>query len=148
MYNIAMRMLGNKMDAEDVIQDAFVTAFRKIGDYRGEASFGAWLRRIVVNHCINFLQRNKSFFESLDSQTGQFQEEDNEEEAYGFPPEMIHGAVKNLPEGSRVVLNLFLFEGYKHREIAAMLNISESTSKSQYQRAKMLLKEKLMDHEK
>jgi len=148
MYNLAMRMLGNKMDAEDVIQDAFVTAFRKIGDYRGEASFGAWLRRIVVNHCINFLQRNKSFFESLESQTEPIQSEDNNDEVYGFSPEIIHGAVKMLPKGSRVVLNLFLFEGYKHREIATMLNISESTSKSQYQRAKTLLKEKLMNHEK
>jgi len=148
MYNIAMRMLANKMDAEDVIQDAFVTAFRKIGDYRGEASFGSWLRRIVVNHCINFLQRNKSFFESLDSQIEQAWVEDNDDEAYEFSPEMIHEAVKVLPAGSRIVLNLYLFEGYKHREIAAMLSISESTSKSQYQRAKTLLKEKLMNYEK
>lgn len=72
-------MLANKMDAEDVIQDAFVTAFRKIGDYRGEASFGSWLRRIVVNHCINFLQRSKSFFESLDTQIEQAQVEDNDD---------------------------------------------------------------------
>jgi len=148
MYNIAMRMLANKMDAEDAIQEAFVTAFRKIGDYRGDASFGSWLRRIVVNQCINFLQRNKSFFDSLDTQIEQAQVEENDDEAYGFSPEMIHEAVKMLPEGSRVVLNLFLFEGYKHREISAMLNISESTSKSQYQRAKTLLKEKLMNYEK
>jgi len=144
MYNIAMRMLANKMDAEDVLQEAFIMAFRKIEDYRHEASFGAWLRRIVINHCINFLHRSKSFFESLESHIENLREEDAEEGEYKFSPEMIHEAVKSLPEGSRVVLNLYLFEGYKHREIACVLNISESTSKSQYQRAKFLLKKKLL----
>ena len=144
MYNIAMRMLANKMDAEDVMQEAFVAAFKKIGDYREESSFGAWLRRIVINHCLNFLQRSKEFFESLDNQCDTLRDDNSDEDDYNMSPKMIHEAVKTLPEGSRVVLNLFVFEGYKHREISAMLNISESTSKSQYQRAKNLLKEKLM----
>lgn len=144
MYNIAMRMLVNKMDAEDVLQEAFVTAFKKIGDYRGDAPVGAWLRRIVINHCINFLQRSKSFFESLEEQGIEIRDESDEEDGGDFSPEKIHEAVKSLPEGSRVVLNLYLFEGYKHREIATVLNISESTSKTQYQRAKTLLREKLL----
>ena len=147
MYNIAMRMLANKMDAEDVIQEAFVSAFRKIGDYRREATFGAWLRRIVINHCINFMQRKKSFFESLDDENVEAVDDAADRQDLTFSPEVIHASVKMLPEGSRVILNLYLFEGYKHREIAQMLEISESTSKSQYQRAKKLLKEKLMEHE-
>lgn len=147
MYNVAMRMLANKMDAEDVMQEAFVSAFRKIDTYRQEASFGAWLRKIVINHCINFMQRKRSFFENLDESLADDAANDEENENYAFPPELIHESVKLLPEGSRVVLNLHLFEGYKHREIAQMLGISESTSKSQYQRAKILLKERLMQHE-
>jgi RNA polymerase sigma-70 factor (ECF subfamily) len=144
MYNIAMRMLANKMDAEDVLQEAFVAAFRNIGKYGGKAPFGSWLRRIVINHCINFLQRSKSFFESLEDNSVNVQHEDSDEDAYGFSAEKIHEAVKALPDGSRLVLNLYLFEGYKHREIATMLNISESTSKSQYQRAKKILKQILL----
>lgn len=147
MYNICMRMLANKMDAEDVMQEAFVAAFRRIEDYRGEASFGSWLRRIIINHCINFLQRQRKFFESLDNAPPDAERTDDEEADYQFPPEVIHGAVKSLPEGSRVVLNLYLFEGYKHREIAKMTGISESTSKSQYKRAKILLKERLLNYE-
>lgn len=143
MYNIAMRMLANKMDAEDVIQEAFVAAFRKIGDYRGESSFGSWLKRIVINHCINFLKRKKEFFQSLDEHPEIARETVEDEREYDFSPEQIQGAIKTLPQGARLVLNLFLLEGYKHRQIAGMLNISESTSKSQYQRAKVLLKEKL-----
>lgn len=144
MYNIAMRMVANKMDAEDVLQESFVTAFRKIGDYRGEASIGGWIRRIVVNQSINFLQRNKSFFESLEEMGLDVRHESDDKVSGEFSPEKIHEAVKSLPEGCRVVLNLYLFEGYKHREISSMLNISESTSKTQYQRAKFLLKEKLL----
>lgn len=148
MYNIAMRMLANRMDAEDVMQEAFVAAFRKIGDYRGEAAFGAWLKRIVINHCINFMQRSRSFFESLEEKAVEPEADLPEDDDYAFPPEMIHEAVKMLPEGSRVVLSLYLLEGYKHREIAGIIGISESTSKSQYQRAKVLLKERLLKYEK
>lgn len=147
MYNVAMRMLANKMDAEDVMQEAFVSAFRKIDDYRQDASFGAWLRKIVINHCINFMQRKRSFFKNLDESFAEAADFFEENEDYVFPPELIHESVKLLPEGSRIVLNLHLFEGYKHREIAQMLKISESTSKSQYQRAKILLKERLLQHE-
>jgi RNA polymerase sigma-70 factor (ECF subfamily) len=147
MYNIAMRMLANKMDAEDVMQEAFVNAFRKIDDYRQDASFGAWLKKIVINHCINFMQRKRSFFESLDESNVDAKDDTGETENYAFPPELIHESLKLLPEGSRVILNLHLFEGYKHREIAQMLEISESTSKTQYQRAKILLKERLLQYE-
>ena len=145
MYNIALRLLANKMDAEDALQEAFVQAFKNIEDYRGEAAFGAWLRKIVINYCLNFLQRNKTIFESLEEQNESVEQQETEkqEDAYGFQPEQIQQAILKLPEGSRIVLNLYLLEGYKHREIAAMLHISESTSKSQYQRAKKLLKQTL-----
>jgi RNA polymerase sigma-70 factor (ECF subfamily) len=148
MYNIAIRLLANRMDAEDVLQEAFVAAFRKIGDFRGESGFGAWLKRIVINHCINFLKSKKACFVDLDSQHQDFPDGNGENDDDRFEPEIIHEMIKSLPDGSRIVLNLFLLEDYKHREIAQLLGISESTSKSQYQRAKMLLQEKLMMYEK
>ncbi len=147
MYNIAIRLLANRMDAEDVLQEAFVAAFSKIGDFRGTSTFGAWLRRIVINHCINFLKARRQFLEDLEAHHATVAADGWEITDHRPDPEAIHAAVKSLPEGARTVFSLFLLEGYAHREIAGMLGISESTSKTQYQRAKALLKEKLV-HEK
>lgn len=142
MYNICMRMLPNRIDAEDVLQDAFVSAFRNLKSYRGESSFGAWLKRIVINKSIDFLRRKHSFmFDEINEQVAATGLEDE-----GIPeldPAVVHHAVKELPEGARVVFSLFCLEGYRHKEIAETLGISESTSKSQYLRARTMLQEKL-----
>ena len=148
MYNIAIRLLANKMDAEDILQEAFVAAFGKLDKFREESTFGAWLKRIVINHCINFLKSKKQVFEEFDNQTALVIDDGWEGVDQNYDLEEVHEAIKTLPDGARAVFNLFLLEGYKHHEIATMLNISESTSKSQYQRAKLLLKEKLVRHEK
>jgi RNA polymerase sigma-70 factor (ECF subfamily) len=142
MYNICIRMVPNKIDAEDVLQDAFVSAFRNLKSYRGDSSFGAWLKRIVINKCIDFLRQKRSFI--LDEFTDRVADIPETDE--GIPdldPEIVHHAIKELPEGARVVFNLFCMEGYRHKEIAETLGISESTSKSQYLRARTLLQEKL-----
>jgi RNA polymerase sigma-70 factor (ECF subfamily) len=148
MYNTAIRLLVNKMDAEDVLQEAFVAAFRKLDDFRGESTFGAWLKCIVINHCINFLKMKKLVFEDIQNHTSAMADGGLNWAEHAFNLEEIHETIKTLPGGARAVFNLFLLEGYKHQEIAAMLNISESTSKSQYQRAKLLMKEKLCGYEK
>lgn len=148
MFNIAIRLLANRMDAEDILQEAFVSAFRKIGDFRGDSAFGAWLKRIVINHCISFLKSKKQLFDDFSENYENLPDENPENDNCRFEPEFLHEMIKSLPDGSRIVLNLFLLEDYKHREIAQMLGISESTSKSQYQRALMLLKEKLVVYEK
>ena len=147
MYNIAIRLLANRMDAEDVLQEAFVAAFRNIGDFRESSTFGAWLRRIVINRCINFLKARQRFNADLEPDPDVLSDSEWEQADHSYDCEMIHTAVKSLPDGARAVFTLFLLEGYRHHEIAAMLDISESTSKSQYQRAKILLKEKLMHEE-
>ena len=142
MYNICIRMVSNKIDAEDVLQDAFVAAFKNLDRYRGNSSFGTWLKRIVINKCIDFLRRNRSLI--LDEMTEKVVDKSTMDE--GIPeldPELVHMAIKELPEGARVVFNLFCMEGYRHKEIAETLDISESTSKSQYLRARTLLQEKL-----
>lgn len=139
MYNTCIRIVANKFDAEDIIQESFVSAFSKMDGFRGDSSFGAWLKRIVVNKSLNHLRGKKLSYVDYDN----IQIEDTNSEVDDLPDipmEMIHEGIKSLPEKARVVLNLYLLEGYMHKEIAEMLGISESTSKSQYLRAKDLLK--------
>ncbi|HAF27598.1 MAG TPA: RNA polymerase subunit sigma-24 [Bacteroidales bacterium] len=142
MYNTCIRMVSNQFDAEDIIQESFVKAFNNLDSFRGESSFGSWLKRIVINQSITFLRKKKQNFQDIDD----LQILADEDEENSFPeidPMMIHESIKTLPEKARVVLNLYLLEGYIHKEIADILNITESTSKSQYLRAKQLLREKL-----
>jgi len=136
-------MVINKNDAEDIIQESFINAFSGIDRFRGESSFGTWLKRIVINNSLNHIRNKKIQFVDLD--TIQIDDTDSEEDDLpDIPMEVIHNSIKTLPDKARVVLNLYLLEGYLHREIASMLGISESTSRSQYLRAKNMLKEILL----
>lgn len=142
MYNVCIRMVNNRYDAEDILQEAFVKAFRQLKSFRFEAGFGSWLRRIVVNESLNFLRKRKDWQSDL----SMVADETHNEEEIGFPDipvEKVHFAIRELPEKARLVFTLYLVEEYRHREIAEMLNISVSTSKSQYQRACKLLREQL-----
>jgi RNA polymerase sigma-70 factor (ECF subfamily) len=136
-------MLSNSHDAEDVLQESFVNAFSKLKDFKGESTFGAWLKRIVINKCISQLRKNKLKL----VETGNVDFEKTElnfvADYSAINPEYIHHAIKELPEGSRVIFNLFALEGYKHKEISELLGISESTSKTQYFRARSILMNKL-----
>lgn len=139
MYNTCIRIVANQLDAEDIVQESFVTAFSKVDGFRGDSSFGAWLKRIVINKSLNHLRNKKLSFVDYDNIENE--ETDSEEnDLPDIPMEVIHQGIKALPDKARVVLNLYLLEGYMHKEIADMLGISESTSKSQYLRAKDLLK--------
>lgn len=144
MYNVSLRLLNNAADAEDVMQESFLAAFLRIGTYRGEVSFGSWLKRIVVNRSIDMLRSRKAGFtdadENLPDDGGDdaiFPEEEAGDAARTV--ERVRKALQGLPDGFRVVLTLFLFEGYDHEEIARILGISESTSRSQLARAKKKL---------
>lgn len=141
LYNLAMRYMSNKMDAEEIVQDTFITAFQKMDDYEGKGHFGMWLRRIAINKCTTILRKRKIYLEDIDDVNAS--EEIIEEVEENIDPAVIHSAIKELPERSRIVLNLYALEGYKHQEIAEMLGISESTSKTQYKRAKQILMKKL-----
>jgi RNA polymerase sigma-70 factor (ECF subfamily) len=142
MFNTALRIVGDPDDAEDVMQEAFLKAFAKIRTYRGEVSFGAWLKRIVVNKSLDFLRLRKDQI-SLE-EVGELEE--IEEDTSGVPEkwpavDQIKNAIAALPEGYRVVLTLILLEGYDHEEVAGILNISNATSRTQYHRAKKKLLE-------
>jgi RNA polymerase sigma-70 factor (ECF subfamily) len=141
LFNVGMRFMNNRMDVEEIVQDTFITAFRKIEDFEGKGHFVRWLRRIAINNCISVLRKRKIFFEDVNDihLAGDIYEDIEED----FDPAIVHEAIKELPERSRVVLILYALEGYKHQEIGEMLGITESTSKTQYRRAKQILMEKL-----
>jgi RNA polymerase sigma factor, sigma-70 family len=148
MYNICIRIVPIQADAEDIVQESFIKAFNNLDSYKGVSTFGAWLKRIVINTSINHLKKRKQWLVNIDELPIPIEDcSRNDLADEGFlnkiSPEMIHKAIKSLPIKARVVFNLYLLEGYLHKEIAEMLDISESTSKSQYQRALKLLQERL-----
>ena len=137
MYNICRRMMGDDDEAKDVLQDAFIHVFTKIRELRNIETFSAWIKRIVINHCINSLKAKKIMVYDIDEEVD-FSIEDLEADhrSIKYEAEKILKAIDRISEGCKAVLNLYLFEGYDHREIAQILNISESASKAQYSKAK------------
>ena len=145
MYSAALRIVNDEAEAEDVLQEAFLEAFTRIVDFRGDTTFGLWLKQIVINKSINYLRKRKAELVSLDGvdiadETHSDHQENEEREAVEWKVEEVKAAMKLLPDGYRVVLTLYLFEGYDHEEIAHILKISENTSRSQLMRAKTKLK--------
>ncbi|TXB63283.1 RNA polymerase sigma factor [Phaeodactylibacter luteus] len=148
MYNVCLRMLRHEQDAEDLLQNSFVDVFTKLHTFRYQASIGAWIKRIVVNNCINHLKRNRLRLEELEEEhakeTAPEPEGGNHQGvATKAEIERIRKAVLQLPDGYRVVFTLYAFEGYDHKEIADILGVSEATSKSQYSRARQKLRKLL-----
>jgi RNA polymerase sigma factor (sigma-70 family) len=137
MYNLAYRMLNNREDAEDMLQEAFFECFRSLETFRFESTFGAWLKKIVLNKCINQLKKKKIDVTLYDTLPPIVCEEDEET---SYDTRSIFKGIEMLPDGYRIILTLYLLEGYDHTEISQILGISESTSKSQYSRAKEKLK--------
>lgn len=137
MYNLAYRILNNREDAEDILQEAFVECFRSINTFRFESTFGAWLKKIVVNKCINQLKKKKIDITLCETLPPVIIDEDEE---VTYDTTKIFKGIETLPDGYRVILTLYLLEGYDHSEISQILGITESTSKSQYSRAKEKLR--------
>jgi RNA polymerase sigma factor (sigma-70 family) len=143
MYNVSVRITGREEDAEDALQEAFVSAFRNLASYRADSTFGAWLKRIVVNKSINVLKKRKHEWMPEDDAWDVPEDEDTGDYKEGLTIDRVKRAIEELPDGYRSVLSLYLLEGYDHEEIAGIMGISESTSKSQLNRAKGKLREKL-----
>lgn len=140
MFSICMRLLNNREEAEDVLQESFISAFKNIEQYSGEATFGSWLKRIVINKSLDAISKRKLNFVSVD-EVDVAEEYDEPEASYSI--EAVKEAVQRLPDGYRIILTLFLFENCSHKTIAEKLSISEGTSKSQYHRARKKLQELL-----
>ena len=142
MHNICLRMLNNETDAEDLLQNSFVDVFTKLHYFRFDSSIGAWIKRIVINNCINFLKKKRLKTVEMDERDVAAEIVDTSDwKEIQLSVDRVQEGIQRLPEGYRVVLTLYLLEGYDHKEIAEILNISSSTSKSQYSRAKKKLRE-------
>ncbi len=142
MYNTSLRIVNDTMEAEDIMQESFLSAFEKIDTYSGTVSFGAWLKKIVVNRSLDYLNKRKAVFEDIDSHAGIRDERDDDAERYeelDIRVEEVKQAIDRLPDGYRVILSLYLLEGYDHDEIAEIMSINSSTSRSQLSRAKQKL---------
>jgi len=137
MFNLAYRMTNNREDAEDILQETFTECFRNIGSFRFESTFGAWLKSILINRSINYIKKKKVTLVYPSDMPDILEETDDHQE---YNPEKIFRGIEKLPDGYRVILTLYLLEGYDHTEISQILGITESTSKSQYSRAKIKLR--------
>ena len=148
MYNVSMRILQHQAEAEDALQEAFIKVFNNIEQYRNESSIGSWIKQIVTNTCLNALRKKKLVLNELDENIEVSENDDESESENDFSTEEIKEAIEQLPQGYRVIFNLFMFENYAHKQIAEMLEISESTAKSQLFKAKRKLKEILLQKKK
>jgi len=141
MYNTSLRIVNNTADAEDVLQEAFLDAFRSLHDFHYRSTFGAWLKKIVINKSINVLRTRKVNLvdmETTDLHSVSDEETINEEEIQ-YRVEEVKKTIRKLPDGYRTVLSLYLLEGYDHEEISHILGISHNTVRTQYVRAKQKL---------
>lgn len=141
MFSTSLRIVKNHADAEDVLQEAFIDIHRNLHQYSGQSTVGAWMKRIVINKSIDFLRKKKVHFEEIQDQNEfeyQSQPANNDGSIKLKVNEVIAG-IQKLPPGYRTVLSLYLLEGYDHKEIAQVLQVSESTTRTQYIRAKKRL---------
>ena len=144
MYSVSLRILNNAVEAEDAMQEAFIAAFGQLSTFKGEVTFGAWLKKIVINRSIDLLRKRKIQYDDLSKLAQSEYEDDDEQGSYDeITPEMVKQAIEKLKDNYRVVLTLFLIEGYDHDEIAQILNITNGTSRTIYHRAKGQLKNEL-----
>ncbi len=144
MYNTSLRIVSNPAEAEDIMQEAFLMAFSKINTYKGEVSFGSWLKRIVINKSIDYCRGKRLKFEELDERVETAEENEQVDDAeMKVLLKKIKNAIEMLADGYRIVLSLYLLEGYDHEEIGQILNISTSSSRSQLARARQKLLELL-----
>ncbi len=145
MYNTALRIVNHTAEAEDIMQESFLDAFRKIGEYRGDASFGTWLRKIVVNKSVDAFRKVKNLIpiEDVDSDMADLNGDEDHLGVLYSRVEDIRKAIHLLPDTYRVILSLHLLEGYDHEEISQILDISNNLSRTRYSRARQKLLEYL-----
>ncbi len=140
MLFVCKRYCKEQEDAEDVLQDSFIKIFGSLEKYKHEGSFEGWMRRIVVNSCLDFLRKQKQLNDTASLEDHAYKLEDESFSNKTLEVEDLMKMIERMPKGYQVVFNLFAIEGYSHKEIADLLSISEETSKSQYFRARAFLK--------
>ena len=144
MLGVCYRFAKNREDAEDMLQEGFIKVFTQIDQFRNEGALEGWIRRIVVHTCINILKKNKKFSDSVEISQAHNIHTREEMIPSIMQAKQVVECIRLLPLGYKTVLNLYAIEGYSHKEIAFLLDIEESTSRSQYTRAKSMLEEILI----
>lgn len=148
MFTIALRYVKDSFVAEDMMQDSFIKAFQSMHSFKGEVSFGAWIKKIVIHHSLDWLKKKKIEFVAINEEV--YEREQEKEDwtiASSLQADVIANAIQSLKEKYSLVLSLYLLEGYDHQEIAQVLGISEVTSRTHLMRGKKQLQELLKDHE-
>jgi RNA polymerase sigma factor (sigma-70 family) len=150
MLGVCYRFAQNKEDAEDMLQESFIKVYQQMHTFQNKGSFEGWIRKIVVHTCINILKKHKKFAETFDIDAANYLAVKEESIASILQNKQIIECIRLLPLGYRTVLNLYAIEGYSHKEVGDMLDIGESTSRSQYTRARnmlegILIKRKVID---
>lgn len=148
MLGVCMRYASNRDEAEDIVQEGFIKVFQRITSFRREGSFEGWIKRIMINQALNHYRKNRkqpyhSVIEEIDETEILNLEEP--EPLDPIPADTLLNMIQKLPEGYRMVFNLYVFEEYSHKEIAESLNVSESTSKTQLLKARRLLRKKIIE---
>ena len=143
LFGVCLRYAAGRQEAEDLLQDGFIQIFKDLYQYRPTGSFPGWLRKVVVNVALQHLRKKKNLFATVELDRIANQHETEEDLFSSFRAKALLKMVQQLPEGYRAVFNLYVIEGYSHKEIAKQLGINESTSKSQLSRAKAMLRKLL-----
>lgn len=145
MYGICLRFAGNKMEADDILQEGFIKILTKLKDFRNEGSFEGWIRKTMINTAINYYRKNLRNSKYLNIDELEVPVSNYEENIFDkISREELINLIQELPNGYRTVFNLNVVEGYTHKEIGEMLNISDNTSKSQLTRARSILQKKVL----
>ena len=143
MFSVCMRYMKKTEESEDALQDSFVKIFSKLSDFKYEGVLEGWIRRIVVNSCLDQIRKNSKFLNDVQAEEVEYKLEQNSFIAENLMAEDLMKLIQRMPDGYRIVFNMFAIEGYSHQEIAAQLGVTESTSKSQYVRARAYLRERI-----
>ncbi len=147
MMAVCIRYSGNREEAEDILQEGFLKVFQKISTFRKEGSLEGWIKRIIINHALNRFRKNRNipFHEDIEeiNETEILQNDEEVNAPEPVPAETLLLMIQSLPQGYRLVFNMYVLEGYSHKEIAESLNITENTSKTQLLKARRLLRKKL-----
>ncbi|MDD2982069.1 MAG: sigma-70 family RNA polymerase sigma factor [Crocinitomicaceae bacterium] len=143
MMTVCLRYASDSMEAEDILQDGFVKTFNKLVDFKQEGSLEGWIRRIMVNTALDAIRKNKKYAQDANIDDVGFKISNFESASDDIQAEDLLKLINSMPEGYKVVFNLFAIEGYSHKEISELMNISENTSKSQYSRARSYLRTRL-----
>jgi RNA polymerase sigma-70 factor (ECF subfamily) len=148
MYGVCMRYARNTLEADDILQEGFIKVFNFLKDYRQQGSLEGWIRRIVVNTAINYYRSKIHEWDEVNIEKVSGSPNLETSEIDNLSRDELLAQIQKLPEGYRLVFNLYVIEGYNHPEIGRLLNISENTSRSQLSRARASLREKITQRNK